>query len=120
MKQLIVFFLLLRMIVIPFSIKKEPETEHSEVPAAILQQLQEQFPAGKYWNHIGSRYNNPDGWTDTACWSPRTRIIWKTFWSRSSRFLPGSGASRPFLKRLRGIRDKNWHIILHVLSNSGN
>ena len=68
MKQLIVFFLLLRMIIIPFSITKEPETEHSEVPAAILQQLQEQFPAGKYWNHIGSRYNNPDGWTDTACW----------------------------------------------------
>lgn len=29
--------------------------------------LSEKFPNGKYWNHIGSSSNNPDGYTSTAC-----------------------------------------------------
>lgn len=32
-----------------------------------LQELQQKFPAGKYWNHVGSNINNPDGYTDTPC-----------------------------------------------------
>lgn len=32
-----------------------------------IAQLQEKFPAGKYWNHMGSSANNPDGWTNTPC-----------------------------------------------------
>ncbi len=30
-------------------------------------QLQGKFPAGKYWNHMGSSANNPDGYTSTPC-----------------------------------------------------
>lgn len=29
--------------------------------------LAKKFPDGKYWNHVGSKINNPDGFTDTAC-----------------------------------------------------
>ncbi len=32
-----------------------------------LRQLQAKFPAGYYWNHIGSSSNNPDGYTSTPC-----------------------------------------------------
>lgn len=32
-----------------------------------LQELQQKFPAGKYWNHVGSNINNPDGYTNTPC-----------------------------------------------------
>ena len=32
-----------------------------------LNHLIEMFPDGKYWNHVGSYENNPDGWTDTPC-----------------------------------------------------
>lgn len=32
-----------------------------------LNHLMEMFPDEKYWNHVGSYYNNPDGWTDTPC-----------------------------------------------------
>ena len=29
--------------------------------------LQRKFPAGKYWNHVGSSRNNPDGYTSSPC-----------------------------------------------------
>lgn len=29
--------------------------------------LMEKFPDGKYWNHVGTYENNPDGWTDIPC-----------------------------------------------------
>lgn len=32
-----------------------------------LKSLAQKFPHGKYWNHIGSPYNNPDGYTSTPC-----------------------------------------------------
>ena len=32
-----------------------------------LKHLMEMFPDEKYWNHVGSYINNPDGWTDTPC-----------------------------------------------------
>lgn len=32
-----------------------------------LVSLVKRFPAGKYWNHMGSSTNNPDGWTNTPC-----------------------------------------------------
>lgn len=32
-----------------------------------LASLVKKFPAGKYWNHQGSKENNPDGVTDTPC-----------------------------------------------------
>ncbi len=30
-------------------------------------QLQNKFPSGKYWNHMGSSANNPNGYTSTPC-----------------------------------------------------
>lgn len=32
-----------------------------------IAQLQEKFPNGKYWNHMGSSGNNPEGYTSTPC-----------------------------------------------------
>ncbi len=32
-----------------------------------LNSLQSKFPAGKYWNHMGSSVNNPNGYTSTPC-----------------------------------------------------
>lgn len=32
-----------------------------------LDQLRSKYPAGKYWNHVGSSTNNPGGYTSTAC-----------------------------------------------------
>lgn len=32
-----------------------------------LVELQGKFPHEKYWNHIGSKTNNPDGWTNKPC-----------------------------------------------------
>ena len=32
-----------------------------------LTKLAKKFPNGKYWNHVGSKVNNPDGYTNTAC-----------------------------------------------------
>ena len=29
--------------------------------------LKAKFPEGKYWNHVGSTKDNPDGWTEKAC-----------------------------------------------------
>ena len=36
-------------------------------PSMELGSLQSKFPAGKYWNHIGSSSNNPNGYTSRAC-----------------------------------------------------
>lgn len=32
-----------------------------------ISELQAKFPQGKYWNHMGSSSNNPDGYTSTPC-----------------------------------------------------
>lgn len=32
-----------------------------------LDDLRQKYPAGKYWNHVGSSQNNPEGWTDYPC-----------------------------------------------------
>lgn len=32
-----------------------------------LTKLAKKFPNGKYWNHVGSKTNNPDGYTSTPC-----------------------------------------------------
>ncbi len=37
------------------------------VSKADLSDLMKKFPDGKYWNHVGSYENNPDGWTDIPC-----------------------------------------------------
>lgn len=34
-----------------------------------LQALMEKFPEGKYWNHKAGSPDNPDGWSDTPCYS---------------------------------------------------
>lgn len=44
-----------------------PKTEVSAASKMTLSQLRAKFPHGKYWNHIGSSKNNPDGWTNTPC-----------------------------------------------------
>ncbi len=34
---------------------------------ASITDLRSKFPAGKYWNHVGSSSNNPDGYTSNPC-----------------------------------------------------
>ncbi len=36
-------------------------------PSMDLGSLQSKFPAGKYWNHVGSSSNNPNGYTSSPC-----------------------------------------------------
>lgn len=38
---------------------------------ALLASLVKKFPAGKYWNHMGSKTNSPDTYTNTPCSSHR-------------------------------------------------
>ena len=53
---------LIFVIIFPiFSINAEAVTQCD------LNHLMEMFPDEKYWNHVGSYENNPDGWTDTPC-----------------------------------------------------
>ena len=53
---------LIFVIIFPvFSINAEAATQCD------LNHLMEMFPDGKYWNHVGSYENNPDGWTDIPC-----------------------------------------------------
>ncbi len=44
-----------------------PKSEVNAASKMTLSQLKAKFPHGKYWNHIGSRQNNPNGWTNTPC-----------------------------------------------------
>ncbi len=32
-----------------------------------LNELKNKYPEGKYWNHVGSSNNNPNGWTNSPC-----------------------------------------------------
>lgn len=38
---------------------------------ALLASLVKKFPAGRYWNHMGSKTNSPDTYTNTPCSSHR-------------------------------------------------
>ena len=49
-----------------------PKVDVYAAPKMTLAQLREKFPHGKYWNHIGSNVNNPNGWTETACTHHKT------------------------------------------------
>ena len=44
-----------------------PKTEVNAASKMTLSQLKAKFPHGKYWNHIGSKKNNPNGWTNKPC-----------------------------------------------------
>lgn len=44
-----------------------PQMKVSAVSKVTLSDLMNKFPAGKYWNHMGSSTNNPDGYTSTPC-----------------------------------------------------
>ena len=37
------------------------------VSSAKIAELKKKFPDGKYWNHVGSTKNNPDGYTSKPC-----------------------------------------------------
>ena len=44
-----------------------PKTEVNAASKMTLSQLKAKFPHGKYWNHIGSSKNNPNGVTSRPC-----------------------------------------------------
>ncbi len=46
---------------------EEDKTLNKSTQSMYLNTLQNKFPAGKYWNHVGSSSNNPNGYTSKAC-----------------------------------------------------
>lgn len=50
-------------VILPFVV----QTEVNAASKADIAVLMKKFPDGKYWDHVGSYDNNPDGWTDTPC-----------------------------------------------------
>ncbi len=42
-------------------------TAANENTVSLLTEIYKKFPTGKYWNHMGSSANNPDGVTNTPC-----------------------------------------------------
>ena len=46
---------------------KVPSSGSGTQPAGSITTLKDKFPAGMYWNHVGSSRNNPDGVTSTPC-----------------------------------------------------
>ncbi|MBQ4165486.1 MAG: hypothetical protein IJD85_04100, partial [Oscillospiraceae bacterium] len=65
MKKLKKILIALMSICIIFS-HVQPVEVHA-VAKMSLAQLRAKFPHGKYWNHVGSKKNNPDGWTNNPC-----------------------------------------------------
>ena len=65
MRKIKIFAVLVLSLGILFCIA--PKTEVSAASKMTLSQLKAKFPHGKYWNHVGSGRNNPDGWTNTPC-----------------------------------------------------
>ena len=56
------------LIVLPCVVFSPVRLEASSLSTvAAIARLKKQFPAGKYWNHVGSDKNNPDGYTSTPC-----------------------------------------------------
>ncbi|MCR5460166.1 MAG: leucine-rich repeat domain-containing protein [Acetatifactor sp.] len=51
----------------PMQAKASSEELTPEVLWERLEALKVQFPNGRYWNHVGSEENNPEGTTDTPC-----------------------------------------------------
>ena len=39
----------------------------TEEKESTLDKIKNKFPNGKYWNHVGMDYNNPDGYTNSKC-----------------------------------------------------
>ncbi|MDO4731883.1 MAG: hypothetical protein Q4B14_07200, partial [Clostridia bacterium] len=57
--------LLLSLTILCLSVFIAPITEAKSYMT--LSELKEKFPHNMYWNHIGSPFNNPDGYTSTPC-----------------------------------------------------
>ena len=64
-KRLLCILLCVVSLVSLFSFPKA-EAANESVKTQLIQ-LYMKFPHGKYWNHVGSSVNNPDGVTDTPC-----------------------------------------------------
>lgn len=54
-------------IMLPCNISVRAATNTSGSFEQKITQLQSKFPHGKYWNHVGSSVNNPNGYTSTPC-----------------------------------------------------
>ncbi|MDE7424377.1 MAG: cadherin-like beta sandwich domain-containing protein [Lachnospiraceae bacterium] len=66
-KELIAICLLIGIFCSAFPLKGVQAANTSGSFEQRILQLQQKFPAGKYWNHMGSSVNNPDGYTNIPC-----------------------------------------------------
>lgn len=66
-KELIAICLLIIIFCSAFPLKGVQAVNTSGSFEQRILQLQQKFPAGKYWNHMGSSVNNPDGYTNIPC-----------------------------------------------------
>ncbi|MGN1419411.1 MAG: SH3 domain-containing protein, partial [Acutalibacteraceae bacterium] len=65
-KKLLSFFLCLIMIFSAASVGFV-KADAASYDITKLAKLAKKFPDGKYWNHVGSKTNNPDGYTSKPC-----------------------------------------------------
>lgn len=62
-------------------------TAHAATSSSKLTTLVKKFPNGKYWNHVGSKKNNPDGYTSKPCTHHRTTgCYWKAGYCECNSF----------------------------------
>ncbi len=66
-KRILSLILSLAIVLCSFSVSVFSSQAAEDDTLYVLASLVKRFPAGKYWNHMGSSENNPDGVTDTPC-----------------------------------------------------
>ena len=64
-KRLIAFFLAVMLLFSYINVLSLSVSAAYDVSALVA--LCKQYPDGKYWNHIGSAVNNPEGYTSVPC-----------------------------------------------------
>lgn len=71
-KRLSCFILCFTALLLCFTVYSGSEAKAADDTMEKLYSLVRQFPDDKYWNHMGNRVNNPDGYTDTPCAAHRS------------------------------------------------
>lgn len=66
-RSLAVLAALLVLVLCPMQAKASSEELTPEILKERLEALQEQYPAGKYWNHLRGKENDPEGVTEVPC-----------------------------------------------------
>ena len=86
-----------------------------------LQSLALKFPHGKYWNHIGSKENNPDGYTSTPCTKHSSRCDYQEGACECNSFLNAiqcRGYAFKLANEITGSDPRQWSKSYRLSSSS--